>query len=68
MMPKTTEEAHTPMETDGNAFPVKKKMAPLSADVCRMIGSLITELATPDVLYNNRFWPEEDSIRITVER
>ncbi|XP_033732814.1 integrator complex subunit 5-like [Pecten maximus] len=40
----------------------------LSGDLCRMIGSLITELTTPDVLYNNRFWPEEDSLRFTVER
>ncbi|CAG2233555.1 INTS5 [Mytilus edulis] len=55
------------METD-NMFPVRKRRSTLSAELCRMVGSLITELATPDVLYNNRFWPEEDSIRITVER
>lgn len=61
------EEVHTPMETD-NMFPVRKRRSTLSAELCRMVGSLITELATPDVLYNNRFWPEEDSIRITVER
>ena len=40
----------------------------LSADVSRAIGSMITELATPDVLYNNRFWPEEESLKMTVER
>lgn len=40
----------------------------VSGDLCRMIGSLMTELITPDVLYNNRFWPEEESIQMTVER
>ncbi|WAR31568.1 INT5-like protein [Mya arenaria] len=37
-------------------------------DLCRTLGSMITELATPDVLYNNRFWPEEESLKMTVER
>ncbi|KAH3873913.1 hypothetical protein DPMN_037154 [Dreissena polymorpha] len=40
----------------------------INADLCRTLGSLITELATPDVLYNNRFWPEEESLKMTVER
>jgi hypothetical protein len=40
----------------------------VSGDLSRMIGSLLTELITPDVLYNNRFWPEEESIHMTVER
>lgn len=40
----------------------------VSGDLSRMIGSLVTELITPDVLYNNRFWPEEESIQMTVER
>ncbi|KAL3871772.1 hypothetical protein ACJMK2_039750 [Sinanodonta woodiana] len=38
------------------------------ADLCRQIGSLIVELTTPDVLYNNRFWPEEETLKMTVER
>ena len=40
----------------------------VSADLSRMIGSLVVELTTPDVLYNNRFWPEEESLKMTVER
>ena len=40
----------------------------VSADLSRMIGSMIVELTTPDVLYNNRFWPEEESLKMTVER
>ncbi|KAL4237625.1 Integrator complex subunit 5 [Mactra antiquata] len=40
----------------------------ISPDLCRMIGSIIVEMATPDVLYNNRFWPEEESLKMTVER
>ncbi|XP_069120310.1 integrator complex subunit 5-like [Argopecten irradians] len=60
------------METDTvQSHPFRDKVRPLtlSDDLCRMIGSLITELTTPDVLYNNiRFWPEEDSLRFTVER
>ncbi|XP_060065728.1 integrator complex subunit 5-like isoform X2 [Ylistrum balloti] len=59
------------METDpSHSDSPKNKVRPLtlSGDLCRMIGSLITELTTPDVLYNNRFWPEEDSLRFTVER
>lgn len=62
-------EVHTPMETDAHVMvPPQKKNNALGGEMCRMVGSLITELATPDVLYNNRFWPEEESIRITVER
>ncbi|OWF44790.1 integrator complex subunit 5-like [Mizuhopecten yessoensis] len=59
------------METDAvHSVPLRAKVRPLtlSGDLCRMIGSLVTELTTPDVLYNNRFWPEEDSLRFTVER
>ncbi|XP_060557502.1 integrator complex subunit 5-like [Ruditapes philippinarum] len=37
-------------------------------DLCRMIGTLLVEMTTPDVLYNNRFWPEEESLKMTVER
>lgn len=48
--------------------PSKNHQLILSEDLCRMVGSLLTELSTPDVLYNNRFWPEEESIRMTVER
>jgi hypothetical protein len=33
-----------------------------------MIGTLLVEMTTPDVLYNNRFWPEEESLKMTVER
>ena len=40
----------------------------VSGDLSRMIGSLIVELTTPDVLYNNRFWPEEESLKMSVER
>ena len=40
----------------------------VSPDLSRMIGSMIVELITPDVLYNNRFWPEEESLKMTVER
>lgn len=65
----TSDEVHTPMETDTHVMvPPRKKNTILGGEMCRMVGSLITELATPDVLYNNRFWPEEESIRITVER
>ncbi|XP_052787896.1 integrator complex subunit 5-like [Mya arenaria] len=47
---------------------VKAHRLVMSADLCRTLGSMITELATPDVLYNNRFWPEEESLKMTVER
>lgn len=69
---KKTEEVTTP--TAESAMEVDESVAmpshgqSVSGDLCRMIGSLMTELITPDVLYNNRFWPEEESIQMTVER
>nr|XP_022328137.1 integrator complex subunit 5-like [Crassostrea virginica] len=69
---KHTEELKSPtaesaMETDEVTATPPHRLN-VSGDLCRMIGSLMTELITPDVLYNNRFWPEEESIQMTVER
>ncbi|XP_052267414.1 integrator complex subunit 5-like [Dreissena polymorpha] len=57
-----------PSTEESTEQPMKSYRLHINADLCRTLGSLITELATPDVLYNNRFWPEEESLKMTVER
>ncbi|KAK3087666.1 hypothetical protein FSP39_008920 [Pinctada imbricata] len=56
------------METESESPSNRMLRLQVSGDLCRMIGGLLTEMLTPDVLYNNRFWPEEESISMTVER
>ena len=58
----------TRSESDEHHHAGKNYSLTITADLSRIIGSLIVELTTPDVLYNNRFWPEEESLKMTVER
>lgn len=61
-------DADTSMDIDRSSPRTRQRGLKMSGDLCRMVGGLVVELTTPDVLYNNRFWPEEDSLRVTVER
>ena len=58
----------SPVDGEEHHRTSKKYSLTITADLSRIIGSLIVELTTPDVLYNNRFWPEEESLKMTVER
>jgi len=40
----------------------------LSAEVAKHIAQMLVELVTPDVMYNNIPWPEEDFVHVTIER
>jgi len=40
----------------------------LSAEVARHLAQTLVELITPDVMYNDIPWPDEDFIHVTIER
>ncbi|KAL5012685.1 hypothetical protein ScPMuIL_011236 [Solemya velum] len=61
-------DSDSTMDIDRSSPKTRQRGLKMSGDLCRMVGGLVVELTTPDVLYNNRFWPEEDSLRVTVER
>ena len=40
----------------------------LSAEVAKHLAQTLVELVTPDVMYNDIPWPDEDFIHVTIER
>ncbi len=40
----------------------------MSVVTARMVALLLIELVSPDVMYNGIQWPEEDFMKVTVER
>ena len=40
----------------------------LSAEVAKQLAQTLVELVTPDVMYNDIPWPDEDSVHDTIER
>ena len=39
-----------------------------SAEVAKHLAQTLVELVTPDVMYNDISWPEEDFVHVTIER
>jgi len=40
----------------------------LSAEVAKHIAQTLVEIVTPDVMYNDIPWPDEDFVHVTIER
>jgi len=40
----------------------------LSAEVAKHLAQTLVELVTPDVMYNDIPWPDEDFVHVTIER
>jgi len=40
----------------------------LSAEVAKHMAQTLVELVTPDIMYNDIPWPDEDSVHVTIER
>jgi len=40
----------------------------LSAEVAKHLAQTLVELVTPDVMYNDIPWPDEDIVHVTIER
>jgi len=51
------------METD-----LKSRSETIDEVGARMLSSALVELSTPDMLYNDTHWPEEEFLRISLER
>ena len=40
----------------------------VTADTAKTLAVLLVEMVTPDVMYNTILWPEEEFLKVTVER
>jgi len=40
----------------------------LSAEVAKHLAQMLVELVSPDVMYNDIPWPDEDFVHVTIER
>jgi len=40
----------------------------LSAEVAKHLAQTLVELVTPDVMYNDIPWPDEEFVHVTIER
>ena len=58
-----------PMEVDQQKGEASASaLGTITAPMARHIGLLLIELVAPDVIYNGTPWPEEDFMKVTVER
>ena len=58
-----------PMEVDQQkGEPSASALGTITAPMARHIGLLLIELVAPDVIYNGTPWPEEDFMKVTIER
>ena len=56
------------MDTNSPPAPMAKNITSVSEHVARGLAFLLVEQVSPDVMYNSVVWPEEDFMRVTVER
>ena len=64
----TVASGEEPMETDQQKSDSHAAVGTISAAMARHIGLLLIELVAPDVIYNGTPWPEEEFMKVTVER
>ena len=57
--------SHDSMEMDSSLMTGGRK---ISAEVAKYMAVLLIEQVTPDIMYNGIPWPEEEFMKVTVER
>lgn len=57
--------------SDGDPLEIESSLispGKLSAELAKFMALLLIELVTPDVMYNGIPWPDEDFMKVTIER